>query len=461
MTPTPLSSIDQLLVLLYLVFVLLVGLMAARRSARDEVSYLLMGRRLSLPAFVATLVSTWYGGILGIGEFTYRYGLLNWLTQGLPYYFFALLFAFLLAGRIRRSNMFTIPDQLYANYGKGAGLIGSLLVFLLTNPAPHLLMVSLLVSTLFGIGFWWGYVIAILFSLTYVFFGGLKSDVYTDVVQMLLMYFGFGALVLILYKQHGGLAFLVAKLPSNHLRLSGGEHWQFILVWFFIALWTFVDPGFYQRCYAARSPQIARRGILIAVFFWLTFDFLTTTAGLYARALLPEINPLQAFPLLGQRFLPPIWSGFFFISLLATVMSTLDSNSLIAAATFGHDFIWRLQPQSSPLKNTRIGLFITLLVATCIIQFVPSVIKIWYLLGTLCIPALVIPLVAALRQYQLTPRTAYLGMLTALITTIIWFGIGVLRGSWSHPQFVNDIQPFFIGLAAAIMVTGALKLKGK
>ena len=47
-----------------------------------------------------TLVSTWYGGILGVGEFSYRYGISNWVIQGVPYYVFALFFAFLLAKRI-------------------------------------------------------------------------------------------------------------------------------------------------------------------------------------------------------------------------------------------------------------------------------------------------------------------------------------------------------------------------
>lgn len=450
MPPHFLSNPVQILVLGYLLVILTIGLIAARHAARDEVSYLLMGRRLSLPAFVASLVSTWYGGILGIGEFTYRHGLLNWLTQGLPYYFFAFLFALFLAGRIRQSNLFTLPDQLYENYGKSTGLLGSILVFLLSNPAPHLLMVALLLSTVFAISYGWAFAIAVLFSVTYVFFGGLKADVYTDIAQAILMFTGFGLLVTTLIFRYGGWAFLSSQLPPDHLRLGGGEHWQYILVWFFIALWTFVDPGFYQRCYAAKSPKVAKLGILFSILFWLGFDFLTTTAGLYARALLPGIEPLYAFPLLGQKFLPPLWSGLFFISLLATVMSTLDSNSLIAASTFGRDFIWRLKPQRSVLHYTRLGLVVTILIALVIIEFAPSVVKIWYLLGSLCIPALLLPVLCALLRLSLLPRAALTSMVAALLATICWFGIGVYRGSWTQPQFVGNIQPFFMGIAAAL-----------
>ena len=51
---------------------------------RGAAEYLVMGRTLALPAFVATLVSTWYGGVLGVGEYSYRYGISNWLVFGLP-----------------------------------------------------------------------------------------------------------------------------------------------------------------------------------------------------------------------------------------------------------------------------------------------------------------------------------------------------------------------------------------
>ena len=59
-------------------FIVLIILGFTKREASkstDANSYLLAGRKLSLPGFVITLVSTWYGGIIGIGENTYLYGL--------------------------------------------------------------------------------------------------------------------------------------------------------------------------------------------------------------------------------------------------------------------------------------------------------------------------------------------------------------------------------------------------
>jgi len=452
MTPIHLAPVDLGLIAIYLIGILFLGMKYSRRYRNDIDGYLLAGRRLSLPAFVATLVATWYGGILGIGEFTYRYGLLNWVTQALPYYLFAILFGLFLAPKIQRSGLYTIPDQLYQKYGKPAGLLGSLFIFFLTSPAPHLLMVGLLISAIFGIPFWWAFLVGVVFSILYAYFGGLKAVVVTDIIQFGLMFLGFAILVVKLVTQYGSLSFLQANLPPDHLRFSGGAHWQYILVWFFIAFWTFVDPGFYQRCYAARTPQVARRGVLISVFFWMLFDMLTTISGLYARALLSDINPLMAFPRLGEMVLGNFWRGLFFIGMLATIMSTLDSISLLSATTFGRDLLWRMQPDSPINRNTRIGFFITLIISAIVILMIPSVVSIWYTLGTLFIPGLLVPIICNFTSKKFKPTAIFTGMLLSFGTTLIWFVAGIVSGSVAVPDFPLKIQPFFIGLGAWLFV---------
>ena len=100
---------------------------------------LLASRSLTLPVFVATLVSTWYGGILGVGEYSYQYGISNWVVFGVPYYFFALVFAFFLAKKARATNLVTIPDKLFEAYDAKTSLLGALLTFVLVSPAPYVL----------------------------------------------------------------------------------------------------------------------------------------------------------------------------------------------------------------------------------------------------------------------------------------------------------------------------------
>ena len=93
------NSLVLILVVIYAVALLV---LSGGRRGGGGVDYLLAGRRLTLPAFVATLVTTWYGGILGIGEYAWRFGISTWLVFGIPYYLAATVFALWLAPRLRR-----------------------------------------------------------------------------------------------------------------------------------------------------------------------------------------------------------------------------------------------------------------------------------------------------------------------------------------------------------------------
>ena len=143
------SSVDLTLIALYFIAIVVLGIYHYRSKSGDE-DFLIAGRRLSLGAFVATLVSTFYGGILGVGEFTYRYGLVSWFTQGLFYYIFAVVYAYLLAPKIRRNKQYTLPDQLYQQYDQKTGLLGALFTFILVTPAPYILMSGTMLHILFG-----------------------------------------------------------------------------------------------------------------------------------------------------------------------------------------------------------------------------------------------------------------------------------------------------------------------
>ena len=303
------SPLDWGLILLYFGFLAAVWAGALRRRA-GALEYLVAGRRITLPALVATLVATWYGGILGVGEYSWRHGLANWLVFGVPYYVGALLFAFVFARRAREARLYTLPDLLDQAYGRGPALMGALAVFVAAQPAAYVLMLGTLFAAMTGLPLAPCILAAAVLSLFYVDRGGLRAVVLTDQVQFVLMYAGFALLLAFLVAQHGAWGFLRAHLPPAHLTWHGGNAPQAILVWYFIALSALVDPGFWQRAYAARDPRVARNAVLWSVACWAVFDAMTTIAGLYARALLPDLrDPVFAFPELARIALPPFALG--------------------------------------------------------------------------------------------------------------------------------------------------------
>ncbi len=454
------GAVDLGLILLYLGAVVFLGYRASRSRRSDADEFLLAGRTLTLPLFVATLVSTWYGGILGVGEFSYRYGLSNWFVFGLPYYFFALLFALLLARRIRATNLYTIPDKLEQSFGRPTAVLGAVLAFILATPAAYVLMLGVLVQVVFGGNLTLWVIAATALTTIYLYKGGFRSDVWVNTFEFGAMFLGFALIVAFAVGRYGGWTFLETHLPPLHLTWRGGNSWQYILVWFFIALWTLIDPAFHQRCYAARDEATAQRGILVSIAFWFVFDALTTTAGLYARAILPGLpQPMYSYPALAEVILPPVAKGLFYIGMLATIMSTLSSLTLISAITIGKDIVGRLavpeRREELTTRWTRHGLTIAALVSIVLALAVPSVVGLWYTIGTCVIPGLLVPILASyFRPLRIPPAFAFTSMLTGWLVSTASFVAGHLWMADGVAQYPLGIEPMYPGLAVSLAVWG-------
>jgi SSS family solute:Na+ symporter len=450
------SPLDLLIIFLFFFTVLLIGFISGRKAKSDPDDYLLNGRKVGLFVFILTNVSTWYGGILGIGEFTYRYGLASWFTQGLPYYIFAFLFALFFAGKVRAAGLFTVPDKISQVYGKKAALISACIVFVLVSPAPYLLMTANLLGLIFKTNTFVSLILALFLSLIYLFKGGYRSDLYANVFQFFVMFGGFIAIVIISYFSFGGYSFLASHLPVNHLKLTGGASPVYIIVWFLIALWTFADPGFHQRSYSAKSEGVAVKGILISIIFFALFDFLTTTTGLYARALLPGLSqPVLSFPLFAEKALSPGIKGIFYAALFATIMSTLNSFLFLSGTTIGRDFIFRLFPKSEErrLKGyTIIGLALSGIISVFLAWLIPSVIEIWYLIGSFCIPGILLAVISAYYpKLKVNPGYIIAEMIVAVGTSITWYFI---RSYFSGIPVINMLEPMIVGLFVSLVIHG-------
>jgi SSS family solute:Na+ symporter len=421
-------------------------LLAWRSRTRDQLDYLLAGRRLTLGPFVATLVATWYGGVLGVGEYSFRFGISNWLVFGVPYYLAALIFAFWLAARIRRSTLLSIPEQLGAAYGAGAARVGSLLVLLVAIPAAYVLMLGELVQIYLGMPLGWAVVAGTLFTALYVVAGGFRTVVDTNVLQFILMYVAFAVVLPVAVAAAGGASALWAALPTPHRSWDGGLGLQAVLVWYFIALQTLVEPTFYQRCYAASTPAVARRGVLVSVVFWVIFDFLTTFTGLAARVLLPDLaDPVLAYPTLGRLVLPPLANALFAVGLFATVMSTAHSYLFLAAATIGHDIVGR-KADRDDRSWIMLGLMISAAAAIALALALRSVVAIWHDIGSIVTSALLLPLVLAQapQRFRFVGRWAVAAMTAAAAVSTAW--ILARDGVGAYPL---GIEPIFPALAVS------------
>lgn len=457
-----LHILDWLVLVLYIVAIIFVGFFRTRHTGKSQEEFILAGRRLSLPGFVASLVATWYGGILGVGENTFLYGIQTWVIFGLPYYIFALMFALWLAPKIRNKHLMSIPDHFHHTYGKIPGVISGVYLLFLSSPAPYILSIGILLQYSFGIPFGWALIFATGVSLIYIWYGGFGAVVRTDILQFILMFTGFILLIGFAWTKTGSPFSLLSQLPESHLNPTGGHSIQYIMVWFFIALWTFVDPGFYQRCAAAKTPLTAKKGIIISIGFWFFFDLLTLTAGLYARVLIPNSVPLFSLPELGHTLLPPLFYGLFLVGILSTIMSTIDSLGLISAVTYGRDIIWRLRKSTwthtrdLPTYLTRQGLIVMASISMILAFSLQSVVKLWYTIGSLVIPGLLLPFLLTFTKKTIRSSSAVVLLVLPVVISAGWF---LARSFFTGYPFV--LEPFYPGVITSILVFFAISKEQK
>jgi SSS family solute:Na+ symporter len=445
-----LSIWDWIPLILYLFFLIWIGF--RRSSSLDEEHFILSARKLTLPAFVATLVSTWYGGILGVGEFTYLYGISNWFVFGVPYYIFGFIFARFLVPHLKKENILTIPDIFEHKYGKTVGVVSGIFVYILTNPAPYVLMSGLILQYILPIPLWWSLIIVGIVSSAYLVRGGFSSVVKTDILQFILMFAGFIFILIFAMAKLGNPISCWNKLPEVHKSITGGNSWAYIMVWYIMAIVTLVDPNFYQRVFAAKNIQMAQKGIYISIGFWFVFDMLTTWTGLYARAYFSITQPVLTYPVLADRLLPGFFKGLFVVSLLATIMSSMDSFFFSAAVTLGRDIISRLWKVTNYYPYFLASLFITIFLSILIAGIWPSVIQIWYGIATIAIPPLIFPLILSFWfHYQPDKKILIISMImsSGIVTLDLLLAyFHKVSGSYLLP----GMEPLLLGILLNIIL---------
>lgn len=418
-----LAPLDGVVLVGFLAAILALGFSVRVRES-SVLQFLAAGRSLTLPAFVATLVSTWYGGILGIGESVSYYGIGTWLLMGVPYYVFAIFYAMWWAPRVRGAEQLSIPERLASRYGERAGLVGAVLVFLLAVPAAHVLMLSVLVRELTGLGPAAAMAVAVVVGTAFLYRGGLLADVRVGLLAFVAMYVGFGAIVAYCVVTHPIPQALAAIEGAPLKSFTGGASWPAIVSFFILGAWTLVDPGFHQRVTSSASPEVGRKGVLISTAFWVLFDVLSITTGMYALALLKPLptDTLAIFPQLGNLVLPPGLKAVFLCGMLGTITSALVGYTLVAGGAFGRDVVGRLRRLDDRATTlwVRVGFGVATVAAVGLALNIHSVVALWYAWAGCVVGALLLPTAMAYGRRSPRPTVAISALVVAFAVSLGW-----------------------------------------
>lgn len=412
---------------------------------QSALDYLLMGRQLTLPFFIATLVATWYGGIFGVSEITFNYGIFNFITQGFFWYISYLIFAFFIAKRVVNSRAQTLPDLSQRLFGPRAAVTTAWFTLLTMLPVAYALSVGIFLHMVFGISVMTGMIIGTLFVGLYSAWGGLRSVVLSDTVQFVVMCTAVAVVFAFSIGNFGGIGFLKAHLPASHFSLTGGHSWANTLVWGFIALSTLIDPNFYQRCFAAKDLKTVKTGILISTIIWFLFDICTTAGALYARALLPEAQPAEAYFFYALQLLPGGLRGLFVAGILSLILSTLSSYLFVASNTLSFDLLKNRFP--NVVRSNRAMVFIAGGLAILLAHLLHGSFKeIWLVIGSYFSACLLVPvLVGEVRPGVLSEKAFNISCWSsAVMMTLYRF---LAPSSW-----VKQFDPFYVGVAVSVLI---------
>jgi solute:Na+ symporter, SSS family len=474
------DQIDYWIIASYIALVMFIGIFNSRDEKKSLENFFLASRKLTIPVLVASLTTTWYGNILGSSEMAFKNGFGYFLTQGIFWYAAAFIFLIFLAPKLSRLSLYTLPELIAKRFDDRAGVVAGFINLIMLNIAPYLLSLGLIISYIFHIDKTTAILIGAAIPLIYTIRGSFQTVILTDVVQFVLMFLGPAVLLKFVFDQHGGIDFLQAKLDPSLFKLSGYMSFNEIISWGIIALWTLVDPNFYQRSFAAKTQKSLQWSIFLSIICWIIFDIMITALGLYARALDPNTDPSFSILALAQNHLGKGFLGLFIVAFTSIIMSTIDSLSFTSGMTFSLDIVGRIKnsfksraiqlrkdapklsltvksstldrPREETILFTRIGVFLFTAIGTVIAIYSESIIGLIYTMGSLGVASLLIPCLVALfikRTVYHSRNIAFYAMLSSFATSLAWISFNKIF--LDIDTYLFDIQPIFIGLGVSVL----------
>ena len=467
----------------YIVGMLAIGLVAWRRTA-DLSDYILGGRRLGrwVTAISAepSDMSGWL--LLGLPGYAYAAGLeAAWLAGGL---LVGTWFNWrLVAPRLRREterlhDALTLPDYLERRFGdrrRALRVVAAafILIFFTFYTGSGLVAGGKLFETVFGLDYHTAVLLGGLVVVAYTFLGGFLAVSWTDLVQGLLMLAALLVTPLAVIEALGGWQATGARLSGinpallDPLSSATGEPLTLIAVLSLLGwgLGYLGQPHILARFMAIREPrQIGQARRIAVTWVALTLTGATlvgVTAIAYLAQPLSGAETEKVFMHLVGLLFHPLVAGVLLSAILAAIMSTADSQLLVASSALTEDFYRAfLRPRASQTELVWVGrLTVTGIAALAIgMAWQPDnkvldlVAYAWAGFGAAFGPTLLL----SLYWPRMTRNGALAGMLTGGLTVIVW---KQLEGGWFELyELVPGFVLSFLAIVGISLIEGRRRL---
>jgi SSS family solute:Na+ symporter len=450
--------------LAYLLIVVAIGAWSARRASRGLSEYFLAGRRLG--RFVVALSAVVSGRsawlLLGLtGMAWVRGASAVWAVVG--YITVELLLFLFYADRLRRFSerydCLTVPDFFAARFGDRNGvlryvLVVVILVFMVAYVSAQFVAGGKAFAATFEIDATAGVLLTAAIVVAYTLLGGFLAVSLTDTVQALFMIVALVAVPVLAIADKGGLAVVLDQITAldptlvDPWALSTGALIGFIG----IGLGSPGSPHILVRYMSIADPRDLKASAVIGTVWNVVMAWGALFIGLVGRAwfpsadLLPGNDPEALYPTLAEMQLPPLLFGLVIASIFAAIMSTADSQLLVAASSVVRDLYEKIWRRKEKLGGRRLVflsrvVILILVAAATVLGLYASELVFWLVLFAWAGlgAALGPPFILALYWRRSTRAGIMSGLVAGTAITFIWKLTPVLS------SLMYELLPAFAG----------------
>ncbi len=469
--------LDWIVLGLFVLGLIAIIVWVSRMKEDTSSDYFLAGRDAGWIAIGASIFASNIGsehlvGLAGAGASS-GMAMAHWEMHG----WLILVLGWLFVPFYARSGVFTMPEFLERRYNSASRSllsIISLVSYVLTKVAVTVYAGGIVfkqvfgIETLWGIDFFWiGAVGLVLITGIYTTIGGMKSVLYTSVLQTPVLLVGSITIVVVGLIKVGGWGELQSICNVNmtehgdsmmSLIRSPRDNefpWTGVLLGSaIIGFWYWnTDQFIVQRVLSGRNQTQSRRGAIFGAYLKLLPVFIFLFPGLIAYALnekgLIELtNSDAAFPLLVTELLPIGLKGIVVGGLLAALMSSLAALFNSSAALFTVDFYKKYKPKASEKHLVFVGRMATIVIVILGMAWIPVMKGIGKVLyeylqdvQSLLAPGIAAVFLLGVFWKKATPAAGFAGLAVGFVLGMIRLAFNIFADSvpedtWYHAIWV-------------------------
>ena len=461
-----LSTVDLVIIVFYFALVLAIGFYLKERSNTGE-DFFMAGREMTAWIAGLSFLSANLGSLelMGWAGAAYQYGILaaHWYWIGaIP----AMLFlALVMMPFYYISKTHSVPGYLKLRFGEGSRALSSISFALMTVLMSGINMYSmaLVLKIILGWNINFSIWVSSLTVAIYVSLGGLRSAIFNEVLQFILIWAGALLIPILGLADAGGWAALKTRIATNasaeytHLWSTLGRfddnpmgiHWTGIV----FGLGAIISFGYWttdflvvQRVLSAKDLRAAKMAPIIGAGFKMMVPFIVILPGLLALAVLPmkltgEAQALatgghsynEVLPLMLARYCGPGLLGLGITALIAGFMSGMAGNVSAFTTVWTYDIYRALINKDGSDQHyvsmgrwsTIVGVIISVGTAYLVMDF-KSIMDYVQALFSFFIAPLFGTVILGMLWKRATPAGGFLGLLAGTLSSIgMWAWVKV------------------------------------